>query len=337
MNGSKASTIWILAEHDEEELADSTLEISDEARATADACGAEVHALLFGRAVFGMADELASRGVDYVHLYAGDGFEQMDVERYASAFERAIGPDRPMLVMMASTIDGRALAPRLAAKFGYGFVPCAVSVSVVPDGGIEVLEARCAGKVHEKRRFAEGLGVCALFEPGSIGTVSDPEPMAFSRGEAPYDEPERSLERLSAEPPDPREVPLQEADRILACGLACRSADDVAVVRACADALGAALGSSKPLVDNGLMPQERLIGQSSGRRLSPGLCLVAGVSGSSHFVEGMRGSRHVIAVNKDKGAPIAKLADLTAVGDMFEILPEVERLIGEKAGREEMS
>ena len=88
-----------------------------------------------------------------------------------------------------------------------------------------------------------------------------------------------------------------------------------------AGALGAAVGGSKPAVDRGWIVPRRLIGQSSGRRLAPKLFIAVGVSGSSHFTEGMKGSDSIVVINKDKGAPLMSLADLAVVGDLHEILP----------------
>jgi electron transfer flavoprotein alpha subunit len=105
-----------------------------------------------------------------------------------------------------------------------------------------------------------------------------------------------------------------------------------ALLERTAAVLACSVGASKPIFDRGWVDQRRLIGQSSGRRLAPRLFLGVGVSGSTHFVEGMRDSAAIVAINRDKGAPLAALAELTLVGDLREVLPELIQQLGETAG-----
>jgi electron transfer flavoprotein alpha subunit len=131
---------------------------------------------------------------------------------------------------------------------------------------------------------------------------------------------------------DPKTVSLGEAERVVAAGCGFRQKSDLDLISNFSEAVGAALGGSKPLIDKGWISHSRLVGQSSGRRLSPRMFVAVGISGSSHFVEGMKDSRVIIAINKDKGAPIMKMADLAVVGDLNELLPELTSQINKREG-----
>jgi electron transfer flavoprotein alpha subunit len=117
-------------------------------------------------------------------------------------------------------------------------------------------------------------------------------------------------------------VDLSQAARIVAVGRGIKSQESLPIAQALADALGAELAASRPICDNGWLPMERQIG-SSGQTVAPKLYVALGISGAIQHLVGMKGSRTIVAINKDADAPIFEVADYGLVGDLFEIVPAI--------------
>jgi electron transfer flavoprotein alpha subunit len=119
-----------------------------------------------------------------------------------------------------------------------------------------------------------------------------------------------------------RAVDLSQAARIVAVGRGIKSKEQLPVAEALAAALGAELAASRPICDSGWLPMERQIG-SSGQTVAPKLYVAIGISGAIQHLVGMKGSRTIVAINKDRDAPIFEVADYGIVGDLFEIVPAI--------------
>jgi electron transfer flavoprotein alpha subunit len=115
-------------------------------------------------------------------------------------------------------------------------------------------------------------------------------------------------------------VDLSQAEIIVSVGRGIKEQKNIAIAQALADALGGEIAASRPICDAGWLPMERQVG-SSGQTVSPKLYLALGISGAIQHIVGMKGSRHVIAINKDAEAPIFEIADVAVVGNLFEIVP----------------
>jgi len=132
------------------------------------------------------------------------------------------------------------------------------------------------------------------------------------------------VRRVDLVPPDPRTVDLMHARRIVGVGAGGASEELLASVSELADLLEGSVGATRPVVDDGWLPKERLIGQT-GKTVAPELYLALGVSGSPHHVAGVQGAGHIVAVNQDGHAPIVTLSDTSFVGRLEEVLPELVR------------
>jgi len=117
-------------------------------------------------------------------------------------------------------------------------------------------------------------------------------------------------------------VDLSQAERIVSIGRGIKGEEHIALARQLAQALGAELAASRPICDSGWLPMERQVG-SSGQTVAPKLYLALGISGAIQHVVGMKGSRTIVAINKDPEAPIFEIADYGIAGDLFEIVPEM--------------
>jgi len=119
-----------------------------------------------------------------------------------------------------------------------------------------------------------------------------------------------------------RAVDLGAAELIVSVGRGIKEAENIALVKQLADALGAELAASRPICDAGWLPMERQVG-SSGQTVAPKMYLAVGISGAIQHLVGMKGSRTVVAINKDPNAPIFEIADYGIVGDLFQVVPEL--------------
>jgi len=203
-----------------------------------------------------------------------------------------------------------------------------VSGATTDDGGVlrfrrSIFQARLRAEVRPKKRT-----VVATVQ---IGAFSSADPAAppddvFEVGRPADSEEHREREILGREAASAGGVDLAGAERIVTAGRGVGGPDEVAVAADLAAALGAELGASRPVVDNGWLPRERQVG-SSGHIVAPNLYVALGVSGSIQHLMGMSGSRIIVAVNKDPEAPIFSVAHYGIVGDLHDVAPALTRLL----------
>ena len=217
------------------------------------------------------------------------------------------------------TYQVRDYAPKLATRFAQSFVSDVVDVKS-PGGNVSFVRQLFQGKLSadvvapgEPRfvsvqagafRAAETAAATAPVEPFAVQL--DPAKIR-SKPEEPFREAQRSVD-------------LSTAELIVSVGRGIKEKDNLHVVEELAQALGAELAASRPICDNGWLPMERQVG-SSGQTVSPKVYFAVGISGAIQHLVGMKGSKMVVAINKDENAPIFETADYGIVGDLFEVVP----------------
>jgi electron transfer flavoprotein alpha subunit len=298
------------------------LETVTAARTLADAMGAEVHALVIGPA--GIATEaLAAHGADKVLVASGDDFDLYQPGAWTSIAVQAAAGCRAVLV--AATAMGRDLGPRIAARLE---VPLAADVTAldVDADVIHVTRPVYAGKAHARLAVTADRVVVTLrpnnFTPrerAKAGAVSAMAlPAITSHGE-------RTVEvKASAR----ATMDVAEAPVVVSGGRGLKEPAQFALLEALAEAFGgeAAVGASRAVVDAGWRPHSEQVGQT-GKTVSPKLYIAVGISGAIQHLAGMRTARTIVAINKDKDAPIFKVADYGIVGDLFEIVPRLTEAV----------
>jgi electron transfer flavoprotein alpha subunit len=323
--------IWVWIEDQAGQPSEASLELLGEARRLADKRGQTVYAVRLGAEL--PAGDLAPHGADVELIGLSDRLKAFTVETALAATTAWAADHPPDLVLVAATPQGASLAPRLAARLGFDYAPRTVIAEPTPDGGLSLRQSVLGGKANALSAFPAGSGVVLTMIPGALG-LDPPDPKRTGQRRVvefgPDQVPAPVTQVGKFIPANPATVGLEEADRIMAGGLGFARDGNWALLEETAALLGAAVGGSKPTLDRGWIPPARLIGQSSGRRLAPRVFVGVGVSGSPHFVEGMKEARQIVAVNQDKGAPLVGLADLTLVGDLYEILPAVARQLRDR-------
>jgi electron transfer flavoprotein alpha subunit len=316
--------ILVVAEQRDGRLSRASWEAVAAAQDLSAKCGvAEVAVLVAGASVDAAGEELAAADVSTVLSISHAALEQYTPDGQVAAVRAAIERLSPRYVVMPHTYQTRDFAPLLAARLGR---PLVTDVVGIGGSGAAITFARpmFQGKLTADVRPVGDAPCLVTVQVGAYRAD------AARRGgrravEAVAVEIDPSAIRQIVEPPF-REarlaVDLSQAERIVSVGRGIKSQENIAVAEQLAAALGAEVAASRPICDNGWLPMERQIG-SSGQTVAPKLYVALGISGAIQHLVGMKGSRTIVAINKDADAPIFEVADYGIVGDLFEIVPAV--------------
>ena len=282
--------------------------------------GKSVSAVVFGHGVGALAAELAGYRLDQVIALDHDVLGSYTADAATIALSWLIARMQPEIVLFPHTYRVRDFAPCLAARAGQTLVSDVIGFHV--EGGVLVLKRQLfQGKLNADYA-ASGSGIVFASLQASAF-----RPDAVEQGEAPIETLTPPLDaaniRQQPEPPfreSARAVDLSAAELIVAVGRGIHEQGNLALVAELAEVLGAELAASRPICDNGWLPMERQVG-SSGQTVSPKLYLAVGISGAIQHLVGMKGSRVIVAINKDASAPIFEVADYGIVGDIFDVVP----------------
>jgi electron transfer flavoprotein alpha subunit len=291
-----------------------------------------VHACVFGKGIEALLAELAG-----CELASAIGLEHELLADYTadgatSALEWLIERLKPAYVIFPHTYQVRDFGPKLATRCGRVLLSDVIAFRVA-DGGVTLERQLFQGKLNaDYVVVGDGPTFFSIqagaFRPEGLvkgkaaesSTLAPPIEAASIRQqpEAPF--------RESA-----RAVDLSTAELIVAVGRGIQEESNIPLVRDLADALGAELAASRPICDNAWLPMERQVG-SSGQTVSPKLYLAVGISGAIQHLVGMKGSKCVVAINKDSNAPIFEIADYGIAGDLFEVVPALTEAVKKARG-----
>ena len=328
-----ADTILVIVEQREGKLNRVSWETLTAAQAIAAQTGWALEAAVVGGNIGGITAEVAGKKLGKVYAVESAKLEPYTPDAFAHALKQFISARQPRLLLMPHTYQVRDFAPTLATALG------------------RVLISDCIGYKHEGGRL---LFTRQMFQGKFAADVSfSGEPpwfVTFQNGAFRGDKVEAGasaapVETVQAEIPEgvvrtkPHEtfkeakqaVDLTQAEIIVAVGRGIKEQKKIELAKQLADALGGEIAASRPICDAGWLPMDRQIG-SSGQTVAPNLYLALGISGAIQHIVGMKGSRTIVAVNKDAEAPIFEIADYAAVGNLFEIVPplieEVKKIKG---------
>jgi electron transfer flavoprotein alpha subunit len=231
-------------------------------------------------------------------------------DAYTAAVQELIRKESPQLVVFGHTYQTRDYAPKLAARFGRVLIG-----DVIAGKPPVFVRQMFQGKFNADVRLVGDGPHFVSIQAGAWRAEGSPPVETFL--------PSSTTSRQVAEPPfreAARAVDLTAADIIVSVGRGIKEKENLPVVEALAQALGAELAASRPICDAGWLPMDRQVG-SSGQTVSPKVYIAVGISGAIQHLVGMKGAKTVIAINKDPDAPIFEVAHYGIVGDLFEVVP----------------
>ena len=293
-----------------------------------------VEVVVLGQGVRALAEETAAKSVSRIHLGEHALLEEYTPDAYCAALKQLIEAQKPSLVLLPHTYQTREFAPKLAASLNRSFVSDCIAYRV-ENGALIFTRQLFQGKMNadvsfgcEPPCFVSVQAGCFRADQLVVGIAPAPIEAfapAIDAAQVRTKPLERFKEAKSA-------VDLTQAEIIVSVGRGIKEQENIAIVQKLAEALGAELGGSRPICDNGWLPMERQVG-SSGQTVSPKLYLALGISGAIQHLVGMKGSRTIVAINKDANAPIFEVADYGIVGNLFDVVPPLIEEVNKAKGR----
>jgi electron transfer flavoprotein alpha subunit len=318
------SNVLIVAEHHAGALRKATLHAVAAGRAVAARTGGKLHVALLGGGVKALGAELAKHGAT-VHVADAPVLEKPLAEAHAPVVAAIAKAAQATYVGAAATAYGKDLLPRAAALLDAG-----MATEVLAFGGegpaVTFKRPMWAGNVLAEVEIATAVKAFTVrptefpaSTPDAAGSVVD-APVSVDAGA--LQTRHVSFEEVKSARPE-----LTEARVIVSGGRGTKG--DFRPIEALADLLGAAVGATRAAVDAGWVPNDLQIGQT-GKVVAPELYVAAGLSGAIQHLAGMKGSKVIVAINKDEEAPVFQIADYGLVGDLFKVLPELGQKLGAK-------
>jgi electron transfer flavoprotein alpha subunit len=297
--------------------------------------GGSISAVVIGKNIAALAQELAASQLDEVLAIDHPLLENYTPDGFTIALRQAIETAKPDLVLMPHTYEVRDFAPKLAASLGKGMIGDCIGYRH-ENGKLIFVRQMFQGRTVADVVFEGAAPWLATFQAGAFR--GDLAAARTDGSKAPVNAlaVELNPEQIRTKPGElfreaKQAVDLTQAPILVSVGRGIKAPENIAIAQKLATLLGAELSASRPICDEGWLPMDRQIG-SSGQTVAPKLYLALGISGAIQHVVGMKGSRTIVAVNKDANAPIFEVADYGVVGDLFEIVPAlIEEL--EKSNR----
>jgi electron transfer flavoprotein alpha subunit len=309
------SDVLAVADHRRGDLRDVSYELVSAGADLAEATGGDLHVAVVSGPVERFAEKLSLSGVDRVHTVAHG--EEFNHDVYAGAVEALAGSLEPRYLLLPNSVNGLDYAPAVANRLERPLVTDAVGLGV--DGETLSATREMYGSKVETTVEVDGPAVVTVrsAEWGPAEGAGDPEVSAFEF------EPEAGSVRSRVEGFEEvgdGDVDITQADVLVSVGRGIEEEENLDLIFELADALGAEVSSSRPIVDNGWLPKGRQVGQS-GKVVTPDVYLAVGISGAVQHVAGMKGAETIVAINTDPNAPIFDIADYGVVGDLFDVVP----------------
>ncbi|MGE5361755.1 MAG: electron transfer flavoprotein subunit alpha/FixB family protein [Bacteroidales bacterium] len=287
-------------------------------------------AVLGGGSVDAVASELATAAIAEVLAVSNAALSVYTADGFVQAVRSLVEKTTPQYVMLPHTYQTRDFAPQLAATLGRPLIADCVGIKTT-DGKPAFVRLLFQGKI--------AADVVPMGEPPCIVTFQigsfRADQVQKGAAPAPVTRVEVAVDQaaIRQRPEEPfrgakQAVDLSQAERIVSVGRGIKDKDNIPLAEKLASALNAELAASRPICDAGWMPMERQVG-SSGQTVAPKLYLALGISGAIQHLVGMKGSRTIVAINKDAEAPIFEVADYGVVGDIFEIVPALVNELGQ--------
>ena len=318
--------VWVFAECSNNQLEATTVKILGEGRQLANNLNGQLCACLLGYKLEECINSVRNYGTEKAYIVDNKMLSEYSLDAYSFVFERLIAKYDPLLLAIGATPLGSELAPRIAAKLR---LPCITEVKRLSASGENLLIAKAGfnNKVFMNFCLSAERPIIITILPGDMQSdvTSKLLKMEIIREIIGCQSTVIRTRNIGFIKGDPRKIRLQEAEVILAAG---KGLDNKGLesLKELADILGASIGGTRPLVDDGIIAFERQIG-ITGKSVGPKLLITCGISGAREFTMGIEKTKVTIAIDNDANAPIFNVADLGVLGDVNQIIPSIVRVL----------
>lgn len=285
-----------------------------------------VYALVIGNDIQDIVEEALTYGVDKVFAYQSENYKYFNVETYVNVLETYFKQYKNNIFLLGGTPQGRSFAPRIAARLKTGLTADCTMLDIKENGDLLQIRPAFGGNIMAKINTPNHRPQLATIrykmfdKPAQVqpfGKIIHEDTSTISKA--------TSITHKCIEKEPPSED-ISDADVIIAVGRAFKKKEDLALIEPLRKKLNAMVACTRPLIENGWFDAKKQIGLS-GRTVKPKLIINLGVSGAVQYIEGMKDAEVIISVNQDENNRLFELSHYSVVGNVYDILPELNDLI----------
>jgi electron transfer flavoprotein alpha subunit len=269
---------------------------------------------------------LGKYGVKKIHQVANEALNHFDAQVFTKVIAQVAQAAQAQVVIFSNNVDGKAIAPRLAARLKAGLVPGAVALPETTNG-FTVKKNVFSGKAFANYTIKSAVKIISL-NPNSYPVTEGTGTAEVTPFSATVDAPKVKIKAVNKAT---GEVPLSEAEVVVSGGRGLKGPDNWNLITDLAHALGAATACSRPVADEHWRPHHEHVGQT-GLTIAPNLYIAVGISGAIQHLAGVNRSKVIVVINKDPEAPFFKAADYGIVGDAFDVVPKITEAVKKLKG-----
>ena len=322
MDKAQYKNVYVFVEQREGVIQNVGLELLGKARELADALNEKVYAMLLGHDLTTQAQECIAYGADTVLRVDAPELATYVTEPYAQAIYQIIRDNKPSIVLIGATTIGRDLGPRLSARVETGLTADCTGLEVSEERDLLMTRPAFGGNLMATIICKEHRPQMSTVRPGvmRMGQRDENRKGTIEDVKINFDKSKFRVRVLETVKQTKNLVDITEAHVLISGGRGVGNAEGFDMLRAMANTIGAEVSASRAMVDAGVLGHERQVGQT-GKTVRPDLYFAMGISGAIQHLAGMEESEYIIAINKDKFAPIFNVADWGIVGDVRKIVP----------------
>lgn len=322
MNFSDYKGIMVFAEQREGVLENVVLELIGKGKELADTLNEKVTAVLLGNNITSLTNQLIQNGADKVIFVDAPELNKYDTEAYTQAFSKIINKEKPGIVLIGATTIGRDLGPRISGRVNTGLTADCTSLEIGENRELLMTRPAFGGNLMATIICPDHRPQMSTVRPGVMKKLMiDLEKKGeIEEVKIVFDNSKCRVKILEIVKEEKQKVDISEASILISGGRGLGTLENFKQLEKLADNLGAVTAASRAVIDSGWLGHERQVGQT-GKTVRPDIYFAFGISGAIQHVTGMEESEYIIAINKDKDAPIFGSADLGIVGDANKVIP----------------
>jgi electron transfer flavoprotein alpha subunit len=325
--------VLVYVEQRDGQIQKVSLELISKGREIADQLGCKLKGAVISKAIIGSLEELIHLGCDEVIVVSNEILEPYITEPYAKALTEIIEKYKPEIVLVGATTIGRDLAPRVSSRLNTGLTADCTSLEVdMETRNLLMTRPAFGGNIMATIICPEHRPQMSTVRPGvmQLRKSDDTRAGVITQLEVKFEASDCNVEILEVVKENKKKVNIEDANILVSCGRGIGNADNMQILDTLANKLGGTVSASRAVVDAGWIDRNHQVGQT-GKTVRPDLYIACGISGAIQHLAGMEESEFIIAINKDETAPIFDAADLSIVGDVNKVVPELIKLLNNRS------